>query len=159
MEDGLTPSSIVKEKLGIAEGTIRNRINYLKENRLITLEVVPNKEVLEFEAWATIGINTRFSFDDSMLEVLINDPNVYLVSACLGRFDLVIAARFRNIDILTQFVTTRLVSITGINSVQTILHSKPIKYHNIRLGNPENSFKYETQARISGRKSKSDRIP
>jgi Lrp/AsnC family transcriptional regulator, regulator for asnA, asnC and gidA len=153
MDDGLTPLSKVKERLGIAEGTIRNRINFMKENQLITLEVVPNKEVLEFEAWATIGINTRFSFDDSMLDILIKDPNVYLVSACLGRFDLVIAARFRNIDLLTQFVTIRLVSIPGINSVQTVLHSKPIKYHNIRLGSPVDTLKAQREVKVTGRKT------
>jgi Lrp/AsnC family transcriptional regulator, regulator for asnA, asnC and gidA len=152
MEDGLTPSSKVKEKLGIAEGTIRNRINYMKENQLITLEVVPDKEVLEYEAWATIGINTRFSFNTSMLDVLINNPNVYLVSACLGRFDLVIAARFRNIDLLTQFVTTKLVSIAGINSVQTVLHSKPIKYHNIRLSSPIDIFNPQNENSVPGSK-------
>jgi Lrp/AsnC family transcriptional regulator for asnA, asnC and gidA len=155
MEDGLTPSSEVKERLGIAEGTVRNRINYMKENQLFTLEVVPDKEVLEFEAWATIGINTKFSFDDSMLDELINNPNVYLVSACLGRFDLVIAARFRNIDLLTQFVTTKLVSIAGINSVQTVLHSKPIKYHNIRMGSTNSITKSEREVTISGSKSRS----
>ncbi len=58
----------------------------------------------------------------------------------LGRFDLVIAARFENIDLLSEFITAKLGSIEGINSIQTSLHCKPIKIHNrLRLGNPEDN--------------------
>ena len=134
MKDGLTRPATIKKQLGIAESTVRKRIKYMRDSHSITLEVVPNKEILEDEAWATIGINTRYDFDDKMLDAIVQDPNVYLVSVCLGRFDLVIAARFKNLDLLTQFISGKLTSIQGINSVQTFLHSKPIKYHNIRLG-------------------------
>jgi DNA-binding Lrp family transcriptional regulator len=133
MEDGLARPAEIKRRLGVPESCIRKRIKEMRDRRSITFEVVPNKEVLEDEAWATIGINTESAFNDKMLDIIVSDPNVYLVSVCLGRFDLVIAARFKNIDLLTGFVSTKLASIPGINSVQTFLHSKPIKYHNTRL--------------------------
>lgn len=135
-EDGLARPAVISQRLGIAESLVRKRIKYMKDSQAITFEVVPNQEVLEDEAWATIGINTKSDFNDKMLGIIINDPDVYLTSVCLGRFDLIIAARFKNIDLLTRFVSTKLASISGINSVQTFIHNRPIKYHNIRLSEP-----------------------
>lgn len=129
MADGLARPAMIKEKLGISEGTIRNRINFMKGNNLITLEVIPNKDILEGEAQATIDINTKFNFNARMLDTIVNNPNVYLVSASLGRSNLAIAARFENIDLLSQFISLELGSIAGIGSIQTSIHCKPVKIH------------------------------
>jgi DNA-binding Lrp family transcriptional regulator len=130
MTDGLTRPAVIKEKLGVTESIVRKRINFMKENRLITLEVIPDKDVLEGEIQATIDINTKFTFNNEMLDIIVNDPNVYLVSMSIGRFDLVIAARFENFDMLSQFVNIKLGPMQGINSIQISPHCKSIKIHN-----------------------------
>jgi Lrp/AsnC family transcriptional regulator for asnA, asnC and gidA len=129
-----TPAKI-GGKLGISQYKVRKRIKFLQDNHCFSLEVLPNYNILKNEIWATIGINTKYSFNDQMLNIIVNDPNVYFVTACLGRFDLFIAVRFNNIDLLYQFIQNKLVLIKGIDSVQTYMHNKPIKYHNnIKIG-------------------------
>jgi len=49
----------------------------------------------------------------------------------IGRFNLVIAARFHHIDSINQFINIKLPEIEGISYVETFLHNKPLKYHNI----------------------------
>jgi len=130
MSDGLARPDIIREKVGISEGTIRNRINYMKDHRLITLEVIPNRDILEEQAQATLDIVTKHNFNDRMLETIVDDPHVYLVAACLGRFDLVVGARFDNIDLLSQFVATKLGALEGINFIETSIDCKPNKFYN-----------------------------
>jgi len=136
LDNGLIRPGIMSKKLGAPENVVRKRMKYMRENQVVTLEVVPNKEVLEDEAWATIGVNTRHKFDNRALELIINNPDVYLVSFCLGKFDLVIAVRFKNTERLTQFLNSELSMVEGISSFETFLHGKPLKYHNTRLGEP-----------------------
>lgn len=70
-----------------------------------------------------------------MLDAIIKNPAVYLVSASIGRFNIVIAARFHNIDLLSGFVHMELAKIKGVGTVETFLHTKPVKYHNIEWSN------------------------
>jgi DNA-binding Lrp family transcriptional regulator len=123
----------IRQYLGTAEYLIRRRLNYLKDNNYVALEVIPNKEVVQNDAWATIGVNVRHNFDYHYLAGIISNPSVYLVSECLGKFDLIIGTGFNSIDILTHFVNTQLVDVEGISGVQTLLHSKPVKYYGMRL--------------------------
>ncbi|MFC1911955.1 Lrp/AsnC family transcriptional regulator [Chloroflexota bacterium] len=130
-EDGLTRPASLKSRLGIGEGTIRKRMKDMLDNEVYKVEVVPNPEILEYEAWATMGITINHQSAHKLIDSLIKYPAVYLASVSLGRFNVIIAARFQNTNLLNQFVTGDLSSIPGISSVETHLHNKPLKYHNI----------------------------
>jgi len=130
-EDGLTRLATLKSRLGIGENTIRKRIKNMLNNGLFRIEVVPNTEVLEDEAWATMGITINLQSAHTVLDTVIKHPAVYLASVSLGRFNLVIAVRFHTIDLLYQFINTDLPAIKGVSSVETFLHNKPVKYHSI----------------------------
>lgn len=130
-EDGLARPATLKSRLGIGETTIRKRMKNMLNNGVFRIEVVPNIEVLEYEAWATMGISINHQFAHKVLDAIIKHPAVYLASVSLGRFNLIIAARFHNIDLLHQFVNMDLPAIEGVSSIETFLHNKPLKYHNI----------------------------
>jgi len=131
MEDGLARTKNLKLKLGIGENTIRKHIRNMMDNEVYKLEVVPNPALLENEMWATTGIVINHQFVHRMMEHIVEHPAVYLVSASLGRFNIIIATRFHNTNLLNQFVTVDLQSMPGISSVETFVHNKPLKYHNI----------------------------
>lgn len=130
-EDGLIRSASLKSRLGIGEGTIRKRMKDMLDNEVYKVEVVPNPEILEDEAWATVGITINQQDAHKVIDSIIKYPAVYLASVSLGRFNLIIAARFHNTNLLNQFVMMDLPSIQGISSTETFLHNKPLKYHNI----------------------------
>jgi len=130
-EDGLARPASLKSKIGIGEDTIRKRIRNMLNNEVFKTVVVPNPEVLEYEVWTTVGITVNDQFSNKVLEALIKHSAVYLVSYSIGRFNLIAAARFHSIDLLDRFVNMELPAIAGVGSVETFLHVKPLKYHNI----------------------------
>ena len=132
MEDGLTRPATIKSKLGMSESTIRKHMKKMLSNLLFRIVVVPNPEVLEHEVWATMGITISNRPGHEILDDILKHPEVYLASCSIGRFNLVIAARFHAIDLLHRFVTIELPAIRGVSVVETFLHNKPLKYHNIK---------------------------
>jgi DNA-binding Lrp family transcriptional regulator len=76
-----------------------------------------------------ITINNRPA--NEALDAIVKHPEVYLAAAAVGRFNLVIAARFNHIDFINQFVNIELPAIEGVSYVETFVHNKPLKYHNI----------------------------
>jgi len=134
-EDGLTPIKVLKSRLGLGENTIRKRIKTMLKHRAFNIEVVPNPGASEYETWATMGVNTSAQFVHKVIDVIIKNPAVYLASDSIGRFNIIIAARFHNIDLLNGFVHMELAKIRGVGTVETFLHTKPVKYHNIEWSN------------------------
>ena len=130
-EDGLVRPQDIKSKLGIGESTIRKRVSNMLNNGAFKTVVVPNPEVLEYEAWATMGITVNDRFSPKTMRILAEHPAVYLASYSIGRFNLIIAARFHSIDLLDRFVNMELPTMTGVGSAETFLHVMPLKYHNI----------------------------
>lgn len=130
MEDGLARPASLKSKLGMGESTIRKRIRNMLNNEVFKRVVVPNPKVLEYEVWTTVGITVNDQFSNKVMEALIEHPAVYLASYSIGRFNLIIAARFHSIDLLDRFVNMELPTIAGIGSVETFLHVRTLKYHN-----------------------------
>jgi hypothetical protein len=103
----------------------------MSSNGLFRIVVLPNPQVLEHEVWATMGITINNRLAHEVPDAIVKHPEVYLASVGVGRFNLVIAARFHHIDFINQFINIKLPAIKGISYVKTFLHNKPLKYHNI----------------------------
>jgi Lrp/AsnC family transcriptional regulator, regulator for asnA, asnC and gidA len=133
-QDGVTPPAIplLKSRLKMAEGTLRKRIKEMLELEVFKIEVAPNPAVLGYEVWATIGVGITGTTAHELIDDIIKNPDVYLASTSIGRFNIVISARFHNIELFTRFVNDELTRIPGINYVESFLHTRPLKYHNIK---------------------------
>ena len=132
IEDALVPVRVLETRLGIGESTIRKRIKKLAKEEVFKIEAVPNPEFLENEVWATMGLTISHQFSHKVINAILQNPAVYLASVSLGRFNIVISARFHNIALLNEFVNIELAKINGIIAVETFLHTKVLKYHNIK---------------------------
>jgi len=128
-QDGLISPVKLKSKLGMGESTIRQHLKKLSDNGVFKPAVVVNPEVLEYEVSATIGITINNRTAQELLDNLLEDPAVIIASFCIGRFNLIITARFHNIDSFNQFVNVKLANMEGISSVEAFLHTKVLKYH------------------------------
>ncbi len=136
MEDGLTPVRALKSRLGMGAGVIRKRIRRMLNDGVFNIEVVPNPELLGYEVWATLGLTTSDRSAHKVINAIIENPAVYLASNSVGRFSIVIAVRFHNIELLNEFIHIKLAGIKGVGTVETFLHIKPLKYHSIKWSNP-----------------------
>ncbi len=130
MEDGPIRPKILASRLGIGENTIRKHLKTIALDEVYKIEIVPNVDVVEYHTQAQTLINISSHAPHKIIDSILEHSAVYLASACLGRFNLVIATRFRNPDLLEQFVTKFLPSIPGISSTETCLHVKRLKYYN-----------------------------
>jgi DNA-binding Lrp family transcriptional regulator len=133
IKDGPTDTKNLSSKIDIGEGTIRKRLKNMWHNEVYRIEVIPSSYALEYEIQATIGITIDSPFPHKIIDSILQYPAVYLASASLGRFNIVIAVRYRKTDLLNQFVTEGLTSIPGIGSTETFLHVRSLKARNITL--------------------------
>jgi Lrp/AsnC family transcriptional regulator, regulator for asnA, asnC and gidA len=130
----MTPPAIplLRSRLDMAEGTIRKRIKDMLEHEVFRIEVAPNPAILGYEVWATIGIGITQRSAHEVINTIIKNPDVYLASTSIGRFNVVISTRFHNLELFTRFVNEELTKIPGVSSVESFLHTRPLKYHNIK---------------------------
>jgi len=128
-EDGLAKPTTLKTKLHIGEDTIRRRIRTMLRNNVFNLQVVADPRVLPTEAWVTIGITISRRPSNLVIDDILKNPSVYLASGTHGRFNIILAARFRSLSLLDHFVHHELLGVRGVSFVETFLHSMPLKYH------------------------------
>jgi Lrp/AsnC family transcriptional regulator for asnA, asnC and gidA len=139
-QDGLICPAALAAKLGISESTIRRRKKNMLSQMLFSLEVVPNPEVLQYVVLVMMGININHRLAHEVIEALIKNSAVYFASQSIGKFNVIITARFRNIDLLNHFINVELPAVEGITSVHTFLINKTLKYHGIAWSYPPNGL-------------------
>ena len=131
IHEGITRPASLKSRLGIGEGTIRRRLNKMLDGGLFEIEVVLNPALSPYEVWPIMGINIEERSAHEVIDDLLKKQAVYLASVSIGRFDIIIGARFHNMDLLTHFVNIELPAIKGVASVETFLAIRTLKYHGI----------------------------
>ena len=129
--EGMLKPKQISQKLDLSENTIRKRLNNMQAKELFQIEVVPITGEIEYGARATIGIDISEPYPHKIINSIIEHPSVSVASVALGRHNIILVARFRNTNLLDQFVTEFLASLPGINAVETFLHVRRLKYFNI----------------------------
>ena len=132
-EDALVSTAIIGSKLSVSDMIIHKRIKRMLIGNVLARQVVLNPQILANQVWATMGIVISKRNAHEVIDIILNNPQIYLASVSLGRYNVVIAGHFQNIDLLNGFVTHELVAIDGVGSVETFVHNKPLKYHNVPL--------------------------
>lgn len=130
-KDGLVRPATLKTMLGIGESTIRKRMKNMLNQGFFRTEVIPNPSMLPYEVWVGIGIIVSHSTASDVIDTILQRPEVYFISESLGRFNVVIFARFRKMEFYNQFVSVELPAIESIASVEPFLINKVLKYHGI----------------------------
>ena len=95
----------IADNIGVAVGTVHNRINNLKENKIIkkfTIDV--DTEKLGFQITAIILMQIKGKFIEKIEMELKNNPHVYGIYDTTGDWDSIIAVKFRKIADLNQFL-------------------------------------------------------
>lgn len=131
MQDGLARPATITTRLGLAESTIRIRLKKMSSNEFFKISVVPNPLLLQSEVWSLVGITIRDRPAHKIIDNVLKNSVVYHASECLGRFNVLLSCRLRNMDLFNQFIREKLLAIDGITSVTPFLFDKPLKYHGI----------------------------
>jgi len=129
--EGLIKPKQISQKIGIGENTVRKKLKTMQEEELFKVEVIPITREFEYGARATIGIDISDSHPHTIINSILDNPGVAVASVALGRHNIILVTRFRNTNLLDQFITVFLASLPGINAIETFLHVRRLKYYNV----------------------------
>ena len=117
--------SIAKE-LGVAEGTVSNRVNRLIQQGILKLEARVNPFAMTNKVAAILGINIKRSHHAKAVEDIMALPNVNAVWVTTGKYDIFVEVLADSIKELNVFIfEDGLSNIEGIEATEThiMLHS------------------------------------
>lgn len=120
-EDGRMSNRAIADKIGVSEGTVRNRIKRLKEMGLVKVTALVNlyEDPEAFSAYVLIRLKSRdlIGFGEQFSKL----PGVVSVAALAGQYDLVVEVLVDSKVGLIDFVTNHLVSVAEVQTAETMI--------------------------------------
>lgn len=127
-EDGRMPFSTVAAKVGVSEGTVRNRVNQLREQNLmqISAEVLP--QAFGYHWHSVVFLKLSGSADlEAEARRLAEVPEVYYVVQMTGRYDLAITSFHRDREHFRTFLNRHFYCRPEILTVDANVNLKVFK--------------------------------
>lgn len=116
------PNITVAKKLGLSEGTIRQRIKKMQTSGILKIKALRDTNVLENQQLAIVAVNVaQANLLDKKAKEISQLEEVLSVSIVSGRYDLLIEVLVDSNKGLVKFLTESLSSIKGISTTETFL--------------------------------------
>ncbi len=133
-EDARKSLKEIAEKVGVAEGTVYNRINKLRNLGIIKKFIpVIDYSTLGYDLTAIIGITAEGGQIVEIEKEIAKEKNVTAVYDVTGDFDILVVAKFESRKGLDEFVK-RLLSMKSVKKTYTMLVLNVVKEtHTIEL--------------------------
>lgn len=120
--DGRASNSTIAEALGVAEGTIRQRIKKLMDAGVFRISGMVNAEIMPDHQLCVLGLKVD---ESKQLETRASDvsrlPEVRSVAIVTGRYDLLVEVLVASNQGLIHFLSESLAQVPGITSSETFL--------------------------------------
>ncbi len=127
-QDGRTPFRTIAETLDVSEGTVRNRVNWMKQAGFLTIVAIVDPASISYRSDAMIGIKVAPGHTPaSVADRLGECPNVVYILWVSGRFDLLIEVVFDAEDGLIDFMETFCYGDAAISSAEVMTGIKMFK--------------------------------
>jgi Lrp/AsnC family transcriptional regulator for asnA, asnC and gidA len=120
-ENGRKPYTEIASELGVSEGTIRKRLNYLINSEVIRILAVADPAKIGFNVSALIGIKVVPGLIEKVVEQVSRLENITWAVMTTGSFDLIIEVFCRDNNELAKLLTKTIGSIEGIRETQTFM--------------------------------------
>ncbi len=133
-EDARKSLKEIAERVGVAEGTVYNRINKMKKMGLIKKFIpVVDFSMLGYDLTAVIGVVAEGGHLEEIEEQIAKYKNVTAVYDVTGEFDILIVARFKDRESLDKFVK-KIGGMENVTKTYTMLVLNVVKEtHTIEL--------------------------
>ncbi len=133
-QDSRMPSAEIARQLGVAERTVRARINRLVQDDVIRLVAVLNPAALGYEVVADIFLEVEPTRLEEVAARLVEMQEVSYVGLTTGERDISVQVFVPSIDALYRFITERLSTIPGVLGTTTYIVPRVLKWlHNWSL--------------------------
>lgn len=125
--NGRMPFTDIAKELGVSEGTIRNRVARLLEEKVIYIVAMVDPAQVGFDAPAMIGVSVDPPQIESIAETISNFTEVSYLIMVSGEFDLFVEVLCRDRDHLANFLNQKLRRVPGIVGTKTFMTLKTYK--------------------------------
>ncbi|UCD99634.1 MAG: Lrp/AsnC family transcriptional regulator [Chloroflexota bacterium] len=128
--DGRKPFTDIAKELDISEGTVRNRVARLVEERVLQIIGMVDPYRLGFDAPAIISVSVQPPLLESVANTIAKFPEVSYLIMVSGEFDLLVEVLCKDRDHLANFLNEKLLHVPGIVNSETsmILHTYKMAY-------------------------------
>jgi Lrp/AsnC family transcriptional regulator for asnA, asnC and gidA len=129
-KDGRKPYTEIAQSLNVTEGTVRNRVAKLVEDRVVQIVGMVDPYQLGYDAPALIGVSVQPVELDTAAATIATFPEVSYLIMISGEYDLMVEVMCRNREHLASFIKDQLHQVPGIIRTQTslILHTYKMAY-------------------------------
>jgi Lrp/AsnC family transcriptional regulator, regulator for asnA, asnC and gidA len=125
--DGRKSFTDMARILGMSEGTIRNRVARLLDERVIQIVGMIDPSQLGFDAPAMIGVQVQPSLLEEVARVVAAFSEVSYLIMVSGEYDLFVEVLCKDRDHLGKFLYGKLSLVPGILRTQTFLTLRTYK--------------------------------
>ena len=126
--DGRMPFSEIAQQLGVSEGTVRNRVNGLKEAGLLQIVAIADPSATDYKADAMICLKVAPGVTpQSVAERLADLDAVVYILWVTGRFDLMVEIICDESDGVAAFLDAHIHSAKDVANSEVMLGLKNFK--------------------------------
>lgn len=115
-EDGRRPYAAIARQLGLAEATVRHRVERLVRRGLVQIVAAADPLQLGLQL-AEVGIRVRGRIEET-IEALRRVPEVDYIAVCTGSFDLLIEVVFVDHEHLLRLLSEHVREAPGVDQVE-----------------------------------------
>jgi len=127
-EDSRMPSAEIARRLGVAERTVRARINRLVEDGIVKLVAIVNPSALGYDVTADIFLEVEPGRLEDVAQQLVAMEEVAYVGLTTGERDISIQVFVPTVDALYRFITEKLQRIPGVIGTTTYVVPRVLKW-------------------------------
>ena len=116
------PNSTVARKLGVTEGTIRQRLKRLQNGGVLKIRALRDPGILENQQLAIVAATLmEAKYLDKKAQEISELENVLSVSIVSGQYDFLIEVLVESNRGLVSFLTEKLSTVGGISKTETFV--------------------------------------
>lgn len=119
MADGRVPNTEIARQIGVAEATVRKRIDRLRQEGIIRVAAVADPLKIGYQIWVFIEFRVSPAHVNRVSEELARMPEIFFLGITTGACDLIATALFRSTAHMDEFFTQSLARIPGLDRTST----------------------------------------
>jgi len=117
--DGRIPFTDIAKALKVSEGTVRNRVARLIEDRILQIVGMVDPYRLGFDAPAVISVSVQPPLLEKVVDTISKFPEVSYLIMVSGEFDLLVEVLCRDREHLASFLNEKMLRVPGVTNTQT----------------------------------------
>ena len=112
-------NAAIARNLGVSEGTVRRRLNIMKEQGIIDVKVVLNPAYSDVESEAIVGIKVNLALIRKVVHELDQIEEIRWINITSGSFDIFVNVVAKSLSDILSLLQNRIGKIEGVDRVET----------------------------------------